>query len=68
MTYDVKKIKEIADRLGVSEKTVIQYIRACSLTQSGGGEASRDHAVERASGAPPARWPTPGSVPGRLHG
>lgn len=68
MKYDVKKIKEIADRLGVSEKTVMQYLRCRSPLQPEEREAGDKHSATHAEVAPRAKRPTSEIMPGHLHG
>lgn len=72
MKYDAQKVQEIARRLGVSEKTVMQYLRCRAALQ--GQEIRGTDAVsfEEPSEAPtpqaPAAPRAPEMPPGHLLG
>lgn len=67
MKYDAQKVREIAKRLGVSEKTVVQYLRCRAALQTGEGDAD-EISFEGAKPRLHAKRPTQEITPGHLHG
>ena len=68
MKYDVRKIREIAERLGVDQETVIQYLRGRSPLQSQEIQADGEPTVDHAQPAAPTERSMPDIMPRRSHG